>query len=375
LVGLDTTTGAVELNEEIDPRGADPAALLQRTGLTLDEGRVVFGMGGNYGDCAAYRGRVVAVPESGGAATYFTVDAAVGDSQGAIWMGGAAPVVGSGGSIWVSVGNGSVYSASQPYDDSDSVLELSSSLELLQYFAPSSWAQNNEDDLDMSMAPAFLPGGQIVLAGKSRIVYLLDGAHLGGIGGQEASLGAACSEDIDGGSAVSGAIVYLPCLAGTVAVRVATAPPTLTVLWRATAGGGPPIVAAGLVWTVGRNGTLYGLDPSTGDVRQQAEIGVPADHFPTPSVGDGLLLAASADRVVAFRAASSSTTTTVTAPTSTQPTTPGSSVAPRHRAATTNSAGQGGLAPGAVAAIVAGGIVVVAGLGWVIRRRRRGSGP
>ena len=65
-------------------------------------------------------------------------------------------------------------------------------------------------------------------------------------------------------------------------------------------GWGPPIVAAGLVWTIGQNGTLYGLDSSTGAVRQQAVIGAPANHFPTPSVGDGLLLAAAANQVVAF---------------------------------------------------------------------------
>jgi outer membrane protein assembly factor BamB len=302
LVGLNTTSGKIELTQHVDPPDAAPAALLQRTGLTLDAGEVVFGMGGNDGDCASYRGRIVAVNEGGGTPTYYTVDAAAGDSQGAIWMGGAAPAVDSSGDIWVSAGNGSVYSASQPFDDSDSALELSSSLQLLQYFAPSTWPQNNADDLDMSVAPALLSDGQVVLAGKSRIVYLLNGAHLGGIGGQEASLGSACRDDIDGGSAVVGTTVYVPCLSGTVAIQVTASPPELSLLWSSKVGGGPPIVAAGLVWTIGQNGTLYGLDPSTGAVRQQASIGVPANHFPTPSVGDGLLLAPSANRVVAFSA-------------------------------------------------------------------------
>jgi hypothetical protein len=139
LIGLSTTSGAIELDEDVDPPGADPANLLQRTGLTLDQGAVVFGMGGNFGDCATYKGRVVAVDETGGSPTFFTVDAAAGDNQGAIWMGGAAPTVDGSGDIWVAVGNGSVYSASQPYDDSDSALELSPSLQLLQYFAPTSW--------------------------------------------------------------------------------------------------------------------------------------------------------------------------------------------------------------------------------------------
>jgi outer membrane protein assembly factor BamB len=252
----------------------------------------------------------VAVPETGGTPRYFTVDATVGENQGAVWMGGAAPVVDSSGDIWVSTGNGSVYSYTHAYDDSDSVLELSSSLKLLQFFAPSTWATNNSQDLDMSTAPVLLPDDQVLLAGKSRIVYLLDGAHLGGIGHQEATLGAsgnaimgsACSEDIDGGGAVVGTTVYLPCRSGIIAVRAASSPPALHLLWSSGTGGGPAIVAAGLVWTIGQNGELYGLDPATGRVRQQVAIGIPANHFPTPSVGDGLLLAPGADHVVAFAA-------------------------------------------------------------------------
>ena len=188
LVGLSTDSGKIELSQDVDPPGADTAALLQRTGLTLDAGQVVFGFGGNYGDCASYRGRVVAVPEAGGRPKYFTVDAAPGESQGAVWMGGAAPVVDGSGHIWVSTGNGSVYSAKHAFDGGGAVLELSSSLRLLNYFAPRTWPANNAHDLDMSIAPALLPDGQVILAGKSRIVYLLNGSHLGGIGSQLATL-------------------------------------------------------------------------------------------------------------------------------------------------------------------------------------------
>ena len=102
LVGLSTTSGQVEMSQDVDPPGVNTAALLQRTGLALDAGQVVFGFGGNDGDCASYRGRVVAVPETGGPARVFTVDAAPGESQGAVWMGGAAPVVDDSGHIWIS---------------------------------------------------------------------------------------------------------------------------------------------------------------------------------------------------------------------------------------------------------------------------------
>ena len=111
LVGLSTKTGAITLRERVDPPGSAPAALLQRTGLNLVDGRVVFGMGGNYGDCATYRGRVISVKEGGSTPAIFTVDDRAGDSQGAVWMGGAAPVVDAKGDVWVSVGNGSVHTS------------------------------------------------------------------------------------------------------------------------------------------------------------------------------------------------------------------------------------------------------------------------
>ena len=100
-----------------------------------------------------------------------------------------------------------------------------------------------------------------------------------------------------------GDTVYLPCLSGPVAVRVGASPPSLRVLWISKKGAGPPIVAAGLVWTIGQNGSLYG--PTHWDAAPAGVLGAPANHFPTPGVGDGLLLATSANRVVAFHARSS----------------------------------------------------------------------
>ncbi len=370
LTGLSTSTGRVEMTRDVDPPGADTAALLQRTGLTLAGGRVVFGFGGNDGDCAAYRGRVVSVPEAGGAPAMFTVDAKAGQSQGAVWMGGAAPAVDGRGDVWVSVGNGSVYQASRGYDDSDSVLDLSPSMRPLQYFAPGDWPANNSRDLDMSAEPVLLAGGQVLLAGKSPTAYLLNGAHLGGVGGQEALLPSVCSTNVDGGVAVSGSTVYLPCVSGIVAIRAATSPPGLRLLWRTGTGGGPPIVAGGLVWTISQAGTLYGLDPQTGQVRRQAAIGTGANHFPTPSVGAGLLLAPAGNRVVAFRAAGGPGTPASQAgpvPASTGPaaqaSVPGQAGGP--------APGGGGLSGGAIAGVVAGGVVLLGGAGWLLWRRAR----
>jgi len=364
LVGLSTASGRRELAQPVDPPGQDPAAILQRTGLALDDGRVVFGFGGNYGDCGTYRGRLMAVPEAGGKPEIFTVDAAPGDSQGAIWMGGAAPAVDSHGDIWVSTGNGSVRTDGHPYDDSDGLLELSPSLRLLQYFAPRAWPSDNAADLDMSTEPVLLPDGQVIVAKKGGTVYLLNGEHLGGIGGQQAALRSACSSDIDGGGARTGMTVYLPCLSGIVAVRARRSPPALWLLWASRAGGGPPILAAGLVWTIGQNGTLYGLDPATGAIRQQVGIGVPANHFPTPSVTDGLLLAACADNVIAFSAPA------------TDQARPDRQAGPRSGAASQSACAYSppGLpAPRRILDLVAlACLLLAAALGWMFLTRRRG---
>ena len=366
LVGLSTASGKVELRQHVDPPGDDPAALLQRTGLALDAGQVVFAMGGNFGDCGRYHGQVAGVAETGGPPRFFTVDSAAGDSQGAIWMGGAAPVVDAKGNIWVAPGNGSVTTPGHAFDDSDAVLELSSALRLEQYFAPSDWVAQNASDLDMSTAPVLLASGQVLVAGKSGAAYLLDGSHLGGIGGQQATLKSACGTVIDGGTAVLGTTVFLPCLDGIVAVQVTASPAGLRLLWSSGTGGGPPIIAAGLVWTISRDGVLYGLTPGTGKIRQQVTLGTPANHFPTPSVGDGLLLAACAANVVAFpvdggAAGSQQATAAQGAPCAAY--TPAAPGTPRRY----------------IAAAALGGLIVVlamASLAWFTVRRRKGRrGP
>ena len=129
-------------------------------------------------------------------------------------MGGAAPAVDSHGNLWVSTGNSTITASGHRYDNSDGTLQLSPSLRLLQYFAPASWPADNASDIDFSASPALLADGQVVQAGKSGRVFLLDGRRLGGVGGQQAVLRSACDVDIDGGTAVSGTTVYLPVPVG-----------------------------------------------------------------------------------------------------------------------------------------------------------------
>jgi outer membrane protein assembly factor BamB len=318
LVGLSTTTGARMLSVSVDPAGSTPAALLQRTGLNLTAGHVVFGFGANAGDCSTYRGRVVSVPETGGRPRFFTVDPAADEHQGGVWIGGAAPSVDADGNVWAGVGNGSVFSSSHAYDYGMAVLKLSPSMKLRHFYAPSNWAQENQEDQGMATEPALLANGQVVEGNKDGNAYLLSAAHPGGIGGQLAKLHV-CDSNIDGGTVTLGRTVYLPCLSGIVAVRAATTPPSLHRAWISGNGSGPPIFAAHLIWSISHAGTLYALDPATGKTRQKASIGAPANHFPAPSAGDGLLVAPSARDVVAFAATASASTTATGSPSAASP--------------------------------------------------------
>jgi hypothetical protein len=294
LIGLNMFSGAKELEPQpVDPPGQSTSHLLQRTGLNLDEGNVVFGFGGNGGDCQPYHGWIVSVPEGGGTPGFFDTTGGVSNgTQGAVWMGGAAPEVDAAGNIWVATGNGS---SASPYDGSDSVIELSAALGLEQLFAPSAWSSDNAHDSDLgSAAPALLSNGTALQVGKSSTAYLLNQSSLGGISNPPQI--SACGSDADGGDAVSGTVVYVPCGRGVEAIQ--TSP--FGTQWQTSSGAnGPPITAGGLVWSIGGS-QLYGLDPATGQRVEQVSVGGEANHFPTPSVGDGLLLAPSSDQVYAF---------------------------------------------------------------------------
>ena len=300
LVGLGLSTGTVLLDQVVDPPGSLTTAQLQRPGLALDHGSVEIAFGGNAGDCSTYHGWIVSVPESGGTLRTWEADPTPGNDQGAVWMGGAAPVVDSIGNVWIATGNGSNTTGSSP-DGSDSVIELSSSLAVVQSFTPSTWRPDNASDADLgSSAPAIMGNGLVFMAGKSRTAYLLNQSKLGGVGGQVAQR-SFCGSDVDGGEAFTTTVVYAPCVKGVVAVKVNTRTHKMRVLWSTSTGSsGPPIVAGNMVWTIRRDGTLFGLRKSNGRSSVRLTVGAPSNHFSTPSVGDGLLLAASSNQVLAF---------------------------------------------------------------------------
>jgi outer membrane protein assembly factor BamB len=280
LYGVDVRTGRVRVSRGVDVPGTQPATHLQRAALLLAGTTVFIAYGGNYGDCGEYRGRVVGVPTTGtGALRSFAVPTS---REAGIW-GASGPLLLPGGDLLVTTGNGA--STSGAWDHSDSVLRLSPGLALLDGFAPRQWAQENSADADLgSMGPLLLPGGYALAAGKGGNVFLVEVADLGGVGGEVASL-SGCSAF--GGGAVVGSSAYLPCDGGLLHVKLERR--RLVRGWRADVVGSP-LVVGNTVWVLQQEGSLVGLDTTSGreQVRLQLE---PATRFAKPAVsGNALFL-------------------------------------------------------------------------------------
>ena len=298
LAGISLATGQVQVQREFEPPRGDKLASQQRTALALYGGRVYAGFGGLFGDCGDYVGSVVSSATTGqGPVTSFAVPTS---REGGIWATGG-PVV-TGGRLLVSAGNGAAVSSGSRYDGSDSVSALSPALRRTGFFAPPSWADDNAGDLDLgSMTPA-VAGDYVFIAGKRGTGYVLRAAHLGGISGQAGQLNLCVGW---GTAAVSGNTVYVPCRDGPMRDVTIGANGTPHPGWTAATSGatGSPATGGGALWTVDyRAGVLYALNPATGAVRSQVQIG-PAPNFAAPSLSGSRAYVGTSTGVVAVSGA------------------------------------------------------------------------
>jgi outer membrane protein assembly factor BamB len=281
LVGISVRDGVVRVERDIPTPDGQPRYDQQRPALAIQGGRVYVAFGGLYGDCGPYRGSVVGIPLSGsGPLISYVVPT---PREGAVW-GTAGPVTGPDGTMYVSVGNGE--ETGSRFDDSDSVTALSPGLHRTGVFAPTTWADDNAHDLDLgSTQPALLPDGMLLEDGKRGTAYLVDSAHLGGVGGQVAQADVC---EAYGGAAVQGSIVYEPCAQGGLAA-VDTAGHKIRVRWRGPSQAqGSPVIGGGAVWVTDyQGGTLYELDQATGATRVSLSLGTTLPHFSSMSMTGG----------------------------------------------------------------------------------------
>jgi outer membrane protein assembly factor BamB len=314
LVGFNLADGSpVGSPVVVDPPGSTPTDQLQRAALAVDAGEIIIGFGGNFGDCGSYRGWLVAAPENGASLVSFGVES--GSKGGAVWGAGNGPAIDSSGNIWAATGNG--YSGAT-YEYSESVLKLDPMLHLLDWWAPKDWQLLDIRDTDLgSSEPSLLPGGLVFQIGKQGVGYLLSSTSLGHVGATPVFETSICSGSW-GGGVYSNGVIYVTCMDGMHALSLNTTTPGLTPLpgWTINSNAiGPPIVAGGLVWSAGwKNGTIYGLNPTTGAVAFSASLGA-FNHFTSPSAAGGKLFVANGNSVTAFAIATppapSATTTTL----------------------------------------------------------------
>lgn len=296
LFAVNARTGAVQFSRSVEPPGDIPLNQLQRESLTLDQGRVLVGFGGNDGDCAQYKGYLVSAPANNtGANAVYTVPTT---REGAIWSGGGAPAVDAFGNVFVPTGN-AASSSPQSYDHGDTLEKLSPLGAELDYWAPSSWAQDSANDADLgSVSPELLPGNLVYQGGKNGNGYLVSTVNLGHIGGELFSAPVCNSFGAD---AYLNGVLYVACTSGVHALSIDTTNHRFSVLWKGPAdANGPPIIAGGLVWAAATGSSkLYGLDPVSGTVRvSQPTPGM--EHFATPAASDGRLFLATGTTLNAY---------------------------------------------------------------------------
>jgi outer membrane protein assembly factor BamB len=295
LFALNLRNGSVRFHHSADPATSDPLVQQQRGALTVANGFVYVPYGGLLGDCGAYYGWIVGMRTDG---TGKLVDFKVPTGRaGGIWAPSGAAVDES-GNLFVATGNS--YSTDN-FDFGESVIKLSPSLKLADWFAPSDWSSLNADDRDLgSVGPTFLDSTTLFQIGKEGMGYLLNPERLGMIGGQQFS--AKVCNAAFGGTAYSQPLLFVPCVDGLVALSVKLgSSPSFNVAWRGPAfNAGPPIVAGGAVWTVDiAGGTLYSLSLGDGHVLFKSSLGGVA-HFCTPASGGRRVYVAANDQVIAF---------------------------------------------------------------------------
>jgi hypothetical protein len=167
----------------------DPLRHNQRTALALVRG-VVYAGWASHCDWGPYHGWLIGYDADTlkQVAVYNTTP---DGENGGIWMSAEAPAADNDGNLFITVGNGSVGSVSDPRDltnRGESLLKLSRSgnkLTVKSWFTPCNWRALNEGDLDFGSSGVLLiPGSKLAVScSKEGKLYVFRQDHLGGLSG------------------------------------------------------------------------------------------------------------------------------------------------------------------------------------------------
>ena len=166
-----------------------PLFHLQRPALLLHNGTVYVAFG-SHGDNNTYQGWLMGYNATTLAQQFVwsTTDPTSGNNEGAIWQCGGGPAVDDAGNVYLETANGNFDADSGGINYSDSVMKLSSSGVVLDYFTPSNESILALDDVDLGSSPAMvLPNSVgsgahphlLLASGKPGYLFLLDRDNLG----------------------------------------------------------------------------------------------------------------------------------------------------------------------------------------------------
>jgi hypothetical protein len=265
----------------------------QRSALLVSKGRVITAFGGLAGDCDNYVGYLTSVATSGrGSISTYAVPTS---REGGIWA-PPGPVTGANGNVYVATGNGAEKQGR--WDKSDSVTELTPvGMRRVAVFAPSTWRQDNADDLDLGSSSPVPVNGRIVIAGKRGTVYLLK-PGLGGVGAEVASVDGCTAF---GGAAVSGTTVLMPCKGQDAIRALSVGRSSLHWSWTADGVYASPVIAGHRVYAADEgSGDLVVLGLGSGLVLQRIHAGS-LTHFPSEVVDGGRVFVPTLTGITAFQ--------------------------------------------------------------------------
>lgn len=161
-----------------------PIKKLQRTALLLANGSIYVGIG-SMQDTPPYNGLLFQFSAANLAQQGVWVDTPSGN-EGGIWMGAAAPSVDENGNVYISTGNGTFDGIS---NFGQAAVKFNPSLQMLDYFAPYDYNNDNANDRDLGASGVLLLPDQsgpypheMITCGKKPVVYLLNRDNLGHVG-------------------------------------------------------------------------------------------------------------------------------------------------------------------------------------------------
>ena len=196
---VDLTTGVERPGSPVDIQASvrrasrmlvqfDARNQMQRPGLLLRHGVVYIGFG-SYCDLhrSTVHGWILAYAASTLApVAVFNTSAGSAEGLSSVWAGGYALAADRNGSIYFATGNGEFNGNTGGSFWGDTVLRLSSSLTVQDYFTPHDQSLLNQNDLDLGGGgPMLLPPQAgafprlLVEEGKERVLFLIDRDRMG----------------------------------------------------------------------------------------------------------------------------------------------------------------------------------------------------